>query len=308
MRRLAGILVSLVALAALAGGSSRAATHSPIRLPDLHLVVPTDLISIGLDGNGHRELRFTHITANLGPGLFELDPHYNAKTGVSTFSQALHRRNGSIAKRVPLATYGTWEPPSDYRYPLSSFTLNEVGPGNKVGAVVARSPKVDYCMTGDVQVPGYPNPPATTFISPSNCEDPTQPLGWSAGWGDQYDQTDAGQPISLVGVPDGTYILRATVDPGARSPRGHDRERRDRHDAADRRQRGDHRLAEDDEGSAAARATHGRREPPDGDGDAALGKDSQLGPVHPRRTAGRQARRRRRPTRTRLRRAPESTS
>lgn len=204
----------LVAVAALAGGSSsRAATRSPIRLPDLHLVVPTNLISIGLDGDGQRELRFTHITANLGPGLFELDPHYDAKTGVSTFSQALHRRNGSIAKRIPLATYGTWEPPSDYRYPLSSFTLNDVGPHGTVGAVIARSPKVDYCMTGDVQVPGYKNPPPQTFIPDSNCGDPTLPLGWSAGWGDQYDQTDAGQPISLVGVPDGTYVLRATVDP-----------------------------------------------------------------------------------------------
>jgi hypothetical protein len=213
VRRIAGLLLLLVALVALASASSGAATRARPLLPDLKLVVPTDLISIGPDGNGHRELHFTHITADMGPGAFEIDPQYNAKTGVSSFRQALHRKDGSVAKRVPLAVYGTWEPPSDYRYPLSSFTLNEVGPGNTVGAVVARSPKVDYCITGDVQVPGYPNPPASTFIDPSNCGNPNRPLGWSAGWGDQYDQTDAGQPISLVGVPDGTYILRATVDP-----------------------------------------------------------------------------------------------
>ena len=206
-------MLSLVVLAALAGGSSGAATRSPALLPDLQLVVPTDLISIGPDGSGNRELRYTHITADNGPGVFEIDPHYDVKTGVSTFTQVLRRRNGSIAKRFRLATYGTWEPPSDYRYPLSSFTLNKVGPGGTVGAVVARSPKVDYCMTGDVQIPGYPNPPVATFIPASNCGNPTLPLGWSAGWGDEYDQTDAGQPISLAGVPDGTYILRATVDP-----------------------------------------------------------------------------------------------
>ncbi len=212
--RIAGLLLVLVAVA-VAGlaSSSGAATRPGALLPDMRLVMPTNLISIALDGSGHRELRYTHITADYGPGTFEIDPHYNAKTGVSTFTQALHRRNGSIAKRVPLATYGTWEPPSDYRYPLSSFTLNTVGPGGTVGAVVARSPKVDYCMTGDVQIPGYPNPPAESAIPTSNCEDPRLPLGWSAGWGDEYDQTDAGQPISLVGVPDGTYILRATVDP-----------------------------------------------------------------------------------------------
>ena len=120
MRRLAGLLVLLAALTALAGATSRAATRPPALLPDMKLVVPTNLISIALDGDGHRELRYTHITANLGPGLFEIDPHYDAKTGVSTFTQALYRRNGSIAKRAPLAVYGTWEPPSDYRYPFMS--------------------------------------------------------------------------------------------------------------------------------------------------------------------------------------------
>ena len=33
------------------------------------------------------------------------------------------------------------------------------------------------------------------------------------GWGDEYDQTDPGQPIDLTGVPDGTYILHGVVDP-----------------------------------------------------------------------------------------------
>src|SRR5271154_4769544 len=175
VRRIAGLLVSLIALAALAGGSSGAANRPPGLLPDLKIGVPTNLISIGLDGNGHPELRYTHITADVGPGLFELDPHYNAKTGVSTFSQALHRRNGSIAQRVPLATYGTREPPDDYRFPLSSFTLNSVGPGGAIGAVVARSPKVDYCITGDVQIPGYKNPPVESVIPSSNCTDPRLP-------------------------------------------------------------------------------------------------------------------------------------
>jgi hypothetical protein len=179
----------------------------------MRIVVPTNRISIGLDGNGHRELRFTHITSDYGPGAFEIDPHYDSHSGISTFSQALYTSAGKLVKRVRLASYGTWEPPSDYRYPLTSFTLNTITAGGGVGAVVARSPKVDYCITGDTQVPGYPNPPDQTFIPTYDCATPTLPLGWSAGWGDAYDETDAGQPISLQGVPDGTYMLRATVDP-----------------------------------------------------------------------------------------------
>jgi Big-like domain-containing protein/lysyl oxidase len=204
---LAAALLPLVGPAASRGGTAHAA------LPDMRIVVPTNRISIGLDGGGHRELRFTHITSDYGPGAFEIDPHYDARTGVSSFSQTLYTRGGKVAKRVPLATYGTWEPPSDYRFPLSSFTLNTIAPGGGVGSVVARSPKVDYCITGDTQAPGYPNPPAQTFIPTYNCAEPTMPLGWSAGWGDAYDEVDAGQPISLQGVADGTYILRATVDP-----------------------------------------------------------------------------------------------
>jgi len=179
----------------------------------MKMVIPTDSISIGLDGSHKRQLQFTHITANLGPGEFELDPHYDRKTGLSTFTQALHGGNGSIAKRVSLATYGTWAPPNRYRYPLSSFTLNRVRPGGAIGGVVGRSLKDEYCLAGFVQVPGYKNPPAHSFISGSNCNDRSNRLGWSAGWGDKYDQMDTGQAISLTGVPDGKYILRATADP-----------------------------------------------------------------------------------------------
>lgn len=220
MPRRLGVVVALVALFALSGpgsGGRAAAPAAAVAPPDLRILVPTDLISIGLDGSGSRELRFTHVTTDFGPGPFEIDPHYHAKTGVSTFSQALYRRDGhggwELARRVPLADYGTWEPPSDYRFPLTSFTLNRVDADGAAGAVVARSPKVDYCITGDTQVSGIRNSPGQTFIPDSNCGDPTLPLGWSVGWGDQYDQTDDGQPIPLAGVPDGTYVLRATVDP-----------------------------------------------------------------------------------------------
>lgn len=201
----------------LAQASASAAGRPAAALPDLRIFVPTNLISIGIGPTGHRQLQFTHITADVGAGPFEIDPHYNARTGISTFTQRLYRSTGpgswAPARSVPLAAIGTWQPPSDYDFPLTRFTLNRIGPDGGPGSVVAVSPKVDYCITGDTQVPGVPDTPSQTFISDGNCGDPTLPLGWSVGWGDQYDQTDAGQPIDLTGVPDGTYILRAMVDP-----------------------------------------------------------------------------------------------
>ncbi len=214
---LAGLIAAIALVMALQSSAS-AASPGPVTLPDMRIFVPTNLISIGIDPNtGHRELRFTHKTADVGRGPFEIDPHYNAHTGLSTFTQRIYRMpspgNWVPYRSAPLGVIGTWQPPSDYRFPLTRFTLNTVRAGGALGKVVATSPKVDYCITGDTQVNGVPNTPSQTAIPVGDCGDPTQPLGWSVGWADEYDQTDAGQPIDLTGVPNGTYVLRATVDP-----------------------------------------------------------------------------------------------
>jgi hypothetical protein len=187
-----------------------------VTLPDLQIKVPTNLMSIGTV-NGQRQLQFTHITWDAGAGPFEIDPTYNSATGTSSFVQAIYRSPSpgvwTYDHSVPVAATGVWNPPSDYQFPLTRFTLNTVNPDGSLGAVVATSPKVDYCMTADTYVGGVSNTPNCSYIPQDNCATPTLPLGWSVGWGDQYDQTDSGQPISLTGIADGTYILHATVDP-----------------------------------------------------------------------------------------------
>ena len=116
---------------------------------------------------------------------------------------------------MPVAATGVFNKVtgSDYAFPLTKFTLNAVNSDGSIGAVLATSPKTDYCITGDNRVGDVPNTPNETSPPQSNCTDPTKPLGWSVGWGDQYDQTDAGQPIDINSIPDGTYILHAVVDP-----------------------------------------------------------------------------------------------
>ena len=189
-----------------------------VTLPDMQIKVPTSLISIGADPvTGHRMLRFTHTTWDAGAGPFEIDPAYDSATGTATFVQSIYNSPSpgvwALDHTVPLPVTGVYDAPDDYQFPLTSFTLNTVNSDGSPGAVVATSPKTDYCITGDTYVGGVPNTPNQTFIPQGNCSDPTKPLGWSVGWGDQYDQTDSGQPIDLTGVADGTYVLHATVDP-----------------------------------------------------------------------------------------------
>ncbi len=205
---------------ATSGDNTFTTQASNVTLPDMQIKVPTNNISIGTNSStGHRQLQFTHITWDAGTGPFEIDPTYNASTGTATFTQALYKSTSpgvwTFDHRAPVATTGVWNPAtgSDYNFPLTKFTLNTVNSDGSAGSAVATSPKTDYCITGDTVVGGVPNTPNQTFIPQSNCTNPNAPLGWSVGWGDQYDQTDAGQPIDLTGVPDGTYILQGTVDP-----------------------------------------------------------------------------------------------
>jgi hypothetical protein len=221
-RFLPRLAVALCAVSSLAGAAGvvplAGAAVASVTPPDMQMLVPTNDISISTNpANGDRQLQFTHVTWDAGTGPFEIDPTYNATTGISSFTQAIYNSPSpgvwQFDHSVPLAVAGQFESPDDYRFPLTSFTLNQVNPDGSVGPVVATSPKTDYCMTGDTFVGGVPNTPNQTFIGQGNCADPSRPLGWSVGWGDQYDQTDNGQPIDLTGVPDGTYILQGTVDP-----------------------------------------------------------------------------------------------
>ena len=193
---------------------------SNVTLPDMQIKVPTGDISIGTNSaTGHRQLQFTHITWDAGAGPFEIDPTYNSSMGTATFTQAIYKSTSpgswTFDYRVPVATTGVWNPEtgSDYNFPLTKFTLNNVNADGSIGSVVATSPKTDYCITADTFVGGVPNTPNETFIPESNCTNPNDALGWSVGGGDEYDQTDSGQPIDLTGVPDGTYMLRGIVDP-----------------------------------------------------------------------------------------------
>lgn len=210
----------IAALTLLAGGGLAVppAAAATAALPDMKILVPTNLISIGIDApSGQKLLRYTHMTENAGVGPFELDPTYNPTTRLSTFVQAIYSSSSpgvwALDHTVPLARNGSYVDPDDYIFPLTKFTLNTVNADGSVGSVVATSPKTDYCMTGNVRVGDVANTPAVSAPPISNCEDPTKPLGWSVGWADEYDQVDSGQPIDISALPNGGYVLRATVDP-----------------------------------------------------------------------------------------------
>lgn len=213
-----GLASAVIPAGLQATAATAAAAAAPVTLPDLQLQVPPSQISVGTSrSTRHRQLQFTHVTWDAGAGPFQIDPTYDSRTGTASFVQAIYNSPSPgkwrLDHTVPLAVTGVFDPPLDYQFPLSRFTLNQVNRNGSVGPVVAASPKTDFCITGDTRVGGVPNMPRTTSPPQSNCTNPTKPLGWSVGWGDEYDQTDSGQPIDLTGVPNGVYDLVGVVDP-----------------------------------------------------------------------------------------------
>ena len=195
-----------------------AAADPVIAYPNIQVLVPTNRISIAQPTASTRTLDFAHITWNAGAGPLEIRPQYNSATGLALATQALYTLTGpstwSFVKTVPIVKPMVWDPPTDYRFPLTGFGLYSVGTGGGVGTLLATSPKVDFCMTPDAFVGGVPNTTASPSPAESNCGNPNGVLGLSVGWGDQYDYTDAGNNIDITNLPNGTYWLRAQADPG----------------------------------------------------------------------------------------------
>jgi len=191
-------------------------TSAPIAYPDLQLVMPVGDINIQHSGST-RTLEFTHITANLGAGPFEIRPVYNSLTGISQGYQALYTMPSpgvwKFSQLVPIVGPMVWTPPSDYNFPLDKFGLYSVASGGGVGSLVETSPKDLFCITSDTEVGGVPNTPSKNEYPGFECAKPEGRLGMSVGWGDQYEATDGGEGIPITNVPDGTYWLQGIADP-----------------------------------------------------------------------------------------------
>lgn len=184
--------------------------------PDLSDIIPTGRISIVQDSNG-KEFQYTHDTFNGGPGPLVIQPVYNAASGTYQGTQYIYSRNSSgtwtVTQQIPIA--GAFIFDSDhghFHFPFTTYGLYTVSANGGIGTPVALSGKISFCIEDTaIYDPSLPNAGAIGNLG--SCNDPTTLRGLDIGAIDEYDQTDPGQSLSLTGVPDGTYWLRALADP-----------------------------------------------------------------------------------------------
>lgn len=188
---------------------------TPLLYPNLSVILPTGGVSITVVG-GHRMLDYTHDTFNGGPGPLVIQPAYNPASGAYQGTQYIYRlTNGtwSIGATQPVAGAFVFHAEhGHFHFPLATYGLYAVGPDGGPGAAVALSGKIGFCINDSfLYDPTLPNAGAIGNLGP--CTDPTSLRGINIGAVDEYDRTDDGQSINIDAVPDGTYWLRALVDP-----------------------------------------------------------------------------------------------
>lgn len=184
--------------------------------PDLSDIIPVGGISVVQTSNG-KEFQYTHDTFNGGPGPLVIQPVYNPASGTYQGTQYIYSRSSSgvwtITQQIPLA--GAFIFDSDhghFHFPFTTYGLYTVASNGGIGTPVALSGKISFCIN-DSFIYDSSLPNAGQIGNLGSCSDPTTLRGLNIGAVDEYDQTDPGQSISLIGVPDGTYWLKALVDP-----------------------------------------------------------------------------------------------
>ena len=199
-----------------AGPFTATSYSGQLEFPDLSDIIPTADISVVGSGSS-AEFQYTHDTYNGGPGPLVIQPAYNAASGNYQGTQYIYSLSSSgnwtVAQTVRVAGDFVFDSAhGHFHFPFTTYGLYTVGANGGPGTPVATSGKISFCIN-DSFIYNSSLPHAGALGNLGSCSDPTSLRGLDIGAVDEYDQTDDGQSISIAGVPNGTYWLRAIVDP-----------------------------------------------------------------------------------------------
>ena len=197
------------------GNITATAFSGQLEYPDLSDIIPSGGISVVGTGSS-AQFQYTHDTYNGGPGPLVILPSYNPASGTYQGTQYIYSLSSgkwTLAQTVRVAGAFIFDAAhGHFHFPFTTYGLYTVGPNGGPGAPVAASGKVSFCIN-DSFIYNSSLPNAGALGNLGSCSDPTSLRGLDIGAVDEYDQTDDGQSISIAGVPNGTYWLRAIADP-----------------------------------------------------------------------------------------------
>ncbi len=164
-------------------------------------------------------LDFAATVYNGGSGPMAVDGFRRGSKQVMDAYQLFYRGDQQVGSaRVGSMEYDNR--PSHQHWHFRDFAVYDLV--NKAHKRLRTSGKEAFCLAPtdsiDMLVPGAPADPGNGDLSTA-CGDLTSI--WvrevlASGWGDTYTQQRAGQSINITGLPNGTYWLRVTANPGRR--------------------------------------------------------------------------------------------
>jgi hypothetical protein len=191
------------------------AVTAALNYPDLSVIIYSPGFAITGSGS-NRMFEYTHRTFNGGRGPLIIQPFYNEPSGVYQGYQYVYSFNAgqwTLMEQIPIA--GAFEFHAEhghFHFPFAAFGLYQSNPDGTIGGPVVLSEKIGFCIA-DSYIYDWSLPNAGAFGNRGSCADPSSMRNLSIGGVDEYDRTDPGQSIPIAGLPDGTYWLRAVVDP-----------------------------------------------------------------------------------------------
>lgn len=182
-------------------------------LPDLATLPPYDLRLV--TGSQRRILRFSNAVWNRGPGTLELVGYPLSTRASSVFQKLTTAAGTAFQYDVGLLEF---HPEHDHWH-WDGFSLYEIWYTDARGQptyLATTSSKVSYCMMDTRRIDSRQHPPGPE--TPERRQ--YGQCGWrkqgiSPGWIDIYQSYLPGQDIDITQLPDGLYLLRSTVNPGA---------------------------------------------------------------------------------------------
>ena len=215
---LTALSVSLIAGLVFSRYVAQADSPGVVHYPDLQ-PYPAYQLSVKYDSSrSHRFLAFSTAIGNFGEGPVELFPVNNEAAGTTDAYQRLYTHDAS-GSWYPVATnfVGTFEFHAAHDHwhfnNFAAYELRNVGPNGSIGTtVLASAQKVSFCLEDSWQETrlSFDHVASQTYVN--CCQDCVQ--GISVSWADVYPSYLEGQSLDITGLPDGTYWLLITVDPG----------------------------------------------------------------------------------------------
>jgi hypothetical protein len=183
-----------------------------LRLPDLEILEPYDLHTVGSQDTEDLRLKFGTMIWNAGAGPLETRGAQNPETKRLEVYQYLYPQGGGEARRG--RRIGTF----DYNHrhghlhlqTFARYQLWSLGPRGEPEEAVATNDKVGFCLM-DIEPVDLERRNAAPAPVYAGCRADVQ--GISVGYGDEYVAQLFEQDLDITDLPDGNYALVTTTNP-----------------------------------------------------------------------------------------------